>query len=137
MRVCAACRERHPADKLLRFVRKGTRVSADPLRLAPGRGLNIYPSPNCLDLAIKRRAFQRGLGVSAGDDLTTVLTDIGKVIEAAIASEGSRLSKGNGAPELSSSRRRERYAWLQQCLNQFTFTPANGTSHCFASGDTV
>ena len=137
MRVCAACRERHPADKLLRFVRTGTRASADPLRLAPGRGLNIHPSLRCLELAIKRRAFKRGLGVSAGDDLITAQTEVVKVLEEAIASEGGRLTTGHGGIELSSPRRGERYAWLQQCLNEFTFTPANGTSHCFASGDTA
>ena len=158
MRACAACRERHPAEKLLRFVRSGTRASADPLRIASGRGLNLHPRIQCLELAIKKRAFQRGLGVQAGEDFTQAcerlvedlqfvslqclrselgLQRVPMSLDQASPQERRTFLRGFGADELSSKKRRERYEWLRQCIDEFTLTPANDRSHAFASGDAV
>lgn|GEM_PF-1763961 len=80
VRSCAACRARVSRDVLLRFVVVGEAPSAtegaasdgavkvtsdrraivvDLARTHPGRGVNVGPSPLCLERAVKRGAFQR------------------------------------------------------------------------------
>ena len=79
VRICAACRARVSRDVLLRFVvgaaplpdgesadgSSGTKVAdrrtiqVDLARTAPGRGVNVGPSPHCIERAVKRGAFQR------------------------------------------------------------------------------
>ena len=137
MRVCAACRERHPAEKLLRFVRSGTRASADPLRRAQGRGLNLYPNLKCLENALKKRVFQRGLGVPLADDPAAARSHVVEALRSAIRYEQRGITSDLNGTQLLSTRRRERFDWLRQCLDEFTFTPANDRSHSFASGDTI
>ena len=86
---------------------------------------------------MKKRVFQRGLGVPLADDPADARAHVVEALLAAIRREqrGGR-SELNGT-QLLSMRRRERYEWLRQCLDEFTFTPANDRSHSFASGDTV
>jgi len=87
MRTCAACRARAPRDVLLRYVAVGpgsagadgagaagadgagaadgggaegdVSIQLDLERIAPGRGVNVGPSPLCLERAHKRGALQR------------------------------------------------------------------------------
>jgi len=40
-------------------------VVADPRLRMPGRGAWLHPTPECLDLAVRRRAFGRALRVEA------------------------------------------------------------------------
>jgi uncharacterized protein len=53
---------------LLRVVARddgnGLAVVPDPRRRLPGRGANLHPTPECLALALRRRAFPRALRVS-------------------------------------------------------------------------
>ena len=61
-RMCAACRERAPREALLRFVVDPEgQVWVDPFLKAPGRGIHLCYSPECLALAVKKRAFQQSL----------------------------------------------------------------------------
>jgi hypothetical protein len=39
-------------------------IVADPRRRAPGRGAHLHPTPACLALAERRRAFGRALRVT-------------------------------------------------------------------------
>ena len=41
------------------------RVVADPRLRLPGRGAWLHPTPECLDLAVRRKAFGRALRVKA------------------------------------------------------------------------
>jgi hypothetical protein len=41
------------------------RVVADPRLRLPGRGAWLHPTPECLDLAVQRKAFGRALRVKA------------------------------------------------------------------------
>lgn len=61
-RTCAGCRALRPKAEMLRMVRQpnGT-VGMDPKGRSEGRGAYICPKANCLDAAVKRRAFERGL----------------------------------------------------------------------------
>jgi predicted RNA-binding protein YlxR (DUF448 family) len=58
VRTCVGCRTRRPQDELLRVVRRrdGT---LDVGRTAPGRGAWLCHDEACLDLALRRRAFER------------------------------------------------------------------------------
>nr|WP_307837555.1 YlxR family protein [Actinoplanes utahensis] len=64
-RTCVGCRNRAPADSLLRFVAAGTgddlRLLPDPKRRLPGRGAHLHPDPACFAQAERRRAFGRAL----------------------------------------------------------------------------
>lgn len=65
VRTCVGCRERVAKSDLLRVVGvvsggAGT-VLADDLARRPGRGAYVHRSPECLDLAERRRAFPRAL----------------------------------------------------------------------------
>jgi predicted RNA-binding protein YlxR (DUF448 family) len=69
-RTCVGCRERAAVDELLRVVAvevaEGWEVLPDPRRRAPGRGAHLHPTPDCLALALKRRAFARALRIPSG-----------------------------------------------------------------------
>ena len=69
VRTCIGCRRRAAKSELLRVV-AGSDVDAspavcpDPDGRAPGRGAHLHPTTECLDLAVRRRAFTRALRVS-------------------------------------------------------------------------
>jgi uncharacterized protein len=48
-------------------------VTVDPARKLPGRGAWLHPDPQCLDAAIRRRAFGRALRITGSLDVTAVL----------------------------------------------------------------
>jgi uncharacterized protein len=48
------------------------RVVADPRLRLPGRGAWLHPTPECLDLAVRRKAFGRALRVKAFLDVAAV-----------------------------------------------------------------
>ncbi|MBA3488900.1 MAG: YlxR family protein [Longispora sp.] len=61
IRTCVGCRLRAPASELLRLVVDGQHIRPDPTRKLPGRGAHLHPDPECLALAVRRRAFGRAL----------------------------------------------------------------------------
>jgi uncharacterized protein len=67
VRTCLGCRQRAARHELLRVVatEQGSGLTAvpDPERRLPGRGANLHPTPACLALALRRRAFPRALRV--------------------------------------------------------------------------
>ena len=65
MRTCVGCRQRAAKQHLLRVVagEDGTLVP-DPQGRAPGRGAHLHPTLECLELALRRRAFPRALRVT-------------------------------------------------------------------------
>jgi predicted RNA-binding protein YlxR (DUF448 family) len=48
-------------------------VTVDTARKLPGRGAWLHPDPQCLDAAIRRRAFARALRITGSPDTTAVL----------------------------------------------------------------
>ena len=42
-------------------------VVPDPLGTAPGRGAHLHPTPECYELAVRRKAFGRALRISGGN----------------------------------------------------------------------
>jgi uncharacterized protein len=63
VRTCVACRQEGGKRELIRVVRNPDGVAAvDPTGRAPGRGAYLHRSPECVEMARKRRALDRALG---------------------------------------------------------------------------
>jgi uncharacterized protein len=72
-RTCVGCRGKAPRSVLMRIVAvragegspEGAAIAElDLRRRHPGRGAWLHPSPDCLDLALRRRALTRALRVA-------------------------------------------------------------------------
>jgi predicted RNA-binding protein YlxR (DUF448 family) len=75
IRTCIGCRRRAAKNELLRVVAGSDAggqpvISPDPNGRAPGRGAHLHPTSECLDQAVRRRAFTRALRV------TVTLSDV-------------------------------------------------------------
>ncbi|WP_345650700.1 YlxR family protein [Streptomyces tremellae] len=62
-RTCVGCRERAAKDDLLRIVAVQGHCVPDLRGTLPGRGAYVHPVSECLDLAVRRRAFPRAFRV--------------------------------------------------------------------------
>ena len=71
-RTCIGCRKRSSPADLLRMTVSGGRVLPDPDRRAPGRGAHLHPVAECLDLAVRRKAFPRAFRVPGPLDVTAL-----------------------------------------------------------------
>lgn len=63
-RTCVGCKQRAQQADLLRVVAVGSDLVPDGPVRQPGRGAYLHPRPECLQLAIQRRAFPRSLRIS-------------------------------------------------------------------------
>ncbi|RRR40507.1 YlxR family protein [Mycolicibacter terrae] len=76
MRTCVGCRKRELAAELLRLVavsgNGNDAVAVDRAGNQPGRGAWLHPRPQCLQAAIRRRAFAHALRVSGSPDVSGV-----------------------------------------------------------------
>jgi len=64
VRTCVGCRGRAPRSALIRVVHSNGELVLDERAVLPGRGAWLHPTPECLDAAMRRRAFARALRVS-------------------------------------------------------------------------
>ncbi|MFE9252335.1 YlxR family protein [Streptomyces sp. NPDC007088] len=67
-RTCVGCRERAAKSALLRTVMVRGACLPDPRGTLPGRGAYVHPTPACIDLAVRRRAFSRAFRVQGALD---------------------------------------------------------------------
>lgn len=72
VRTCIGCRKKAARNQLIRLVRSVQSpaqavVKVDLLACMPGRGAWLHPSPECWQLAIKRRAISRALPGAVDD----------------------------------------------------------------------
>ncbi|WP_375422853.1 YlxR family protein [uncultured Friedmanniella sp.] len=65
-RTCVGCRTTADKDELVRLVARPS-VAVDLPQRASGRGAYLHPGPECLALAIRRRAVPRALRTSGFD----------------------------------------------------------------------
>ncbi|MCZ0726767.1 YlxR family protein [Mycolicibacterium iranicum] len=81
VRTCIGCRKRELAVELLRVVavdggngpgNGSSAVTVDAARKLPGRGAWLHPDPECLQAAVRRRAFGRALRITGSPDITAV-----------------------------------------------------------------
>jgi predicted RNA-binding protein YlxR (DUF448 family) len=80
VRTCVGCRERAEKSELLRVVASDRgadlEVVPDPAGRAPGRGAHLHPTAECLERALRRRAFARALRTeSSGRRLATAAVE--------------------------------------------------------------
>jgi predicted RNA-binding protein YlxR (DUF448 family) len=78
VRTCIGCRGRELAVDLLRIVGEsdgnGERIlTVDSAGNLPGRGAWLHPDRQCLDAAIRRRAFTRALRITGPPDTSAVV----------------------------------------------------------------
>ena len=76
-RTCVGCRRTDSWSALLRVVAEtddtgAVRLTPDLRRCLPGRGAWLHPTGDCLEQALRRRAFGRALRVGAALDPAAV-----------------------------------------------------------------
>ncbi|MEV4774468.1 YlxR family protein [Microbacterium sp. LTA6] len=72
VRTCVGCRTRASRSALLRVVSQNNILIIDERAVLPGRGAWLHPTRECMDAALRRRAFARALRVSAPLDTQTI-----------------------------------------------------------------
>ena len=110
-------------------------------------------------MAIKRGVFRRSLGIAEPIELDGLVAHLVHELEQesvrCIRAEFGdvrvplrRDESDNGqtlqsflqsfsAPDFSSQRLSKRFAWLRECLGEFTSIPASGNTRSFAPGKTI
>ncbi|MFW0784728.1 YlxR family protein [Gordonia sp. CPCC 206044] len=86
VRTCVGCRHRAEATDLVRIVaRRGDEpptIVVDHARTMPGRGAWLHPRRDCVDAAVRRKAFVSALRVPGltvdPDDLAEAIDEITK-----------------------------------------------------------
>ena len=63
-RTCVGCRARSSKPDLLRVARTPEGVRVDPAGKLPGRGAYVHREAQCVEAALKRKAFERALRAS-------------------------------------------------------------------------
>ena len=84
-RTCVGCRGSDSWSALLRVVaatdehpgNAPVTLRPDPRHRMPGRGAWLHPTPECFELAVRRKAFGRGLRLQAGVDVSAVARHLG------------------------------------------------------------
>ncbi|KAB1890807.1 MULTISPECIES: YlxR family protein [Microbacterium] len=71
VRTCVGCRTRAPRSALLRVVAQNDTLIPDERAVLPGRGAWVHPTPECMEAALRRRAFGRALRVNTQLDTRT------------------------------------------------------------------
>nr|WP_314841284.1 YlxR family protein [uncultured Microbacterium sp.] len=72
VRTCVGCRTRAPRSTLLRVVSQNDTLIVDERAVLPGRGAWVHPTRECMDAALRRRAFGRALRVSGDPDTRSI-----------------------------------------------------------------
>lgn len=72
VRTCVGCRARAPRSTLLRVVAIDSVLVPDERAILPGRGAWVHPTTECVETAIRRRAFVRALRASSPLDAQTL-----------------------------------------------------------------
>ncbi len=72
VRTCVGCRARASRASLLRVVSIESVLVIDERASMPGRGAWVHETSECVDAALRRRAFVRALRVSGPLDTQTI-----------------------------------------------------------------
>ncbi|WP_197518408.1 YlxR family protein [Mycobacterium sp. E3198] len=81
VRTCVGCRKRELAAELLRVVAVSTgngeyAAIVDDRSSLPGRGAWLHPVPQCVQQAIRRRAFTKALRITGPLDTSAVVEHV-------------------------------------------------------------
>jgi predicted RNA-binding protein YlxR (DUF448 family) len=72
VRTCVGCRARASRAALIRVVAVNGTLIFDERAVRPGRGAWLHPTRECMETALRRRAFARALRVSTILDTQTI-----------------------------------------------------------------
>ncbi|MFV0320007.1 MAG: YlxR family protein [Microbacterium sp.] len=72
VRTCVGCRVRAPRSHLLRVVAENSALVLDERASLPGRGAWVHDTRECMEAALRRRAFIRALRASGPLDTQTI-----------------------------------------------------------------
>ena len=67
VRMCIACKESRPKKELVRIVATDEGLYPDETGKAHGRGAYVCPSLECLDRAVRIKAFERSLDATMSE----------------------------------------------------------------------
>ena len=86
VRTCIGCRARATKRELLRMTAGSDAhgrpaVVPDPDGTAAGRGAHLHPTPECYELAVRRRAFSRALRITGGNGAGLTSTPLGDYLD--------------------------------------------------------
>jgi predicted RNA-binding protein YlxR (DUF448 family) len=86
VRTCIGCRVRATKRELLRVTAGSDAhgrpaVVPDPDGTATGRGAHLHPTPECYELAVRRRAFSRALRITGGNGVGLTSTPLGDYLD--------------------------------------------------------
>jgi predicted RNA-binding protein YlxR (DUF448 family) len=104
MRTCIGCRGTAAKSELLRVVVSDGSLSPDPAARRSGRGAYLHPRANCLEIALRRKAFPRALRVPGPLDASEVTAFV------AAADRSPEPSGSTAPPEPSGTSSREQVA---------------------------
>ena len=82
-RMCVGCRQMKDKAELIRVVRlpDGT-LAADETGKAQGRGAYVCKSIECINLAVKKKGFERSFGMKvSGSDVKALAEEIKNLAE--------------------------------------------------------
>lgn len=85
MRRCIGCMTSYPKENLIRIAFDGESLRVDKSGLMDGRGTYICRNKDCLNKAIKKRAFNRTLKHNFEQDMMDALVEeVARVIKGGI-----------------------------------------------------
>jgi len=73
-RTCVGCRQRDARAALLRLVARDGAIVPDQNASLPGRGAWVHRDRDCVEAAIRRRAFGRALRMTGELDVSALAT---------------------------------------------------------------
>lgn len=76
MRRCIGCMESKPKDSLIRVAWYEGRLSVDPTGKAKGRGVYLCRNSKCMEMARKKKAIQRSLQISIGEEEQRIFEEL-------------------------------------------------------------
>lgn len=76
-RTCLGCRRRDELSALLRMVERDGVVIPDPKATLPGRGAWVHRNRECVESAVRRRAFGRAFRTTGSLDVDAVIAAVG------------------------------------------------------------
>ena len=72
IRTCVGCNKKDEKNKLIRIIQKNGDLIIDHKNLLGSRGANLHQSLECLNWAIKTKAFHKALKLSGALNLSLI-----------------------------------------------------------------
>ncbi len=80
LRTCIGCRQRVEKKLLTRIIQVNAELVIDHKNRLGSRGANIHPSLECLNWAVKTKAFHKALKFSGALNTSQVLNAFGRKV---------------------------------------------------------